>query len=167
MQKFMTFIRNITGKRNLHLRHLLQVGILMEDRGRNFYLILADKVMRPDVKKLCNKLADDELRHKKLIEDTLSEWLSLPIYKETQAGLEQEMNARRLFLNPPSFESTEDEMVRYAIEQEIKSVDFYMSFETAFPEAWKRMHVQNLVMEEKSHANELIVSYPQFKDMVV
>lgn len=78
-----TFLRNITRRRSLHLRHILQVGILMEERGKIFYDSFVGRTTNPDVKKLCNKLARDELRHKQLIEETLSHWLPFPIYPET------------------------------------------------------------------------------------
>jgi len=162
-----TFLRNIIKRKSIHLRHLLQIGILMEERGKNFYDKLADRAINPDVKRLCNKLAGDEIRHKQLIEDTLSHWLPFPIYPETLERLERKMNVRGIFLNPPPLDSKEEDMAKYAIEQEKKSADFYLSFEKTFPEIWKRMHVQNLAMEEKSHANDLIAAYPQFKDIIV
>ena len=66
-------------------------------------------------------------------------------------------------MNSPGKEASEEVMAEYAIQQEKKSIDFYLSFERAFPEGWRRMHIQNLVMEEKSHANKLIALYPQFE----
>lgn len=76
------------------------------------------------------------------------------------------MHTRSIFLNPPPVDSKEEDIARYAIDQEKRSVDFYLSFEKTFPEAWKRLHVKRLVMEEKSHLNELITTYPQFKNVI-
>lgn len=167
MPGLITFLRNITRKKSIHLRHLFQIGILMEERGRDFYIKFADKVVKPEVKKLCNKLAEDEIRHKQLIEEALSHWLSFPIYPETLASLEDDLRKRGIFLTPPPPDSSEEEMAKFAIEQEKGTVNFYLSFEKSFPEAWKRMHIQKMVMEEQSHANDLIAAYPQFKDIVV
>lgn len=162
-----TFFQNYKIKRKTHLRHLLRAAILIEEQGKNFYDKLAEKVTDTNVKNLCRKLAGDEVTHKQLFQNILSHWLSLSIDSESLASFVQELKMRGVFLNPPSPDSTEEDMVKYAIEQEKKTADFYLSFEKAFPEAWKRMHIQNLVMEERIHANKLIASYPQFKYITV
>ena len=152
-------------KKRLRLRHILKAGIFMEEQGEFFYNRLAEKVTDAKVKNLCHRLAQDEIRHKRLLEDTLLRWLPLPFNRGSLRLFEEELKSRGIFLNPPSADSAEEEMVKYAIGQEEKSADFYLSFERYFPDAWKRMHIQMLVMEERSHANELISSYPQFKNM--
>jgi rubrerythrin len=158
-----TFFREHKIKGPVHLRHLLQIGILIEDEGRDFYTRLAEKATNVDVKNLCHKLAQDEVRHKNFIENILYRWLPLPIDKQSLALFRQELKDKGIFLNPPPLDSTEEDMLKYAIEQEKKTIDFYLTFEKVFPQAWKRIYVEKLVMEEKAHVNQLVTSYQNFK----
>ena len=141
--------------KKIHLRQLLQMGILLEERGEAFYHSLSERSLNPDVKDLCEKLAQAEHKHKELIEETLSHWLDLPMSEFSRSQIDSELHKKGLFLNPPSLDATEKILLKYAVEQEYKSVDFYAGFEKEFPEAWKTMHVERLVMEEKDHAARL------------
>lgn len=141
--------------KNIHLRHVLQAAISSEDRGRDFYTALAGKVTDPETKDLCHRLAKDESEHKMFIESMLNQWLPLSPDRDTSAMMAQKMKEWDIFANPPDMGSTEDVMVKYAIEQEIKMADLYLSFEKYFPDAWRMMSIHTLVMTERSHANKL------------
>ena len=65
-----------------------------------------------------------------------------------------------IYLNQPNVAATEEDMARYAIEQETRMADFYFSFEKSFPDAWKRNYLQMLVMDEREHATKIISIYP-------
>ena len=106
MPGLIAFLRNVTQKKHVHLRHLLKMGILMEERGHDFYNRLAGKSNNPDTKRLCSRLAEDELRHKQLIENILSRWLSIPIDDKRLGLLEDEMKKKGIFLNPPPPDSS-------------------------------------------------------------
>ena len=148
--------------KHIHLRHLLQVAVLAEERSKEFYDKFAKKVTDSKVKDLCYFLAQEELRHKEFIEKMLYAWLPLPPNREVIAAIEREMGRWDILTTPPDIYVTEEVMARYAIAQEMKMADFYLSFEGLFPEAWRRMNIQILVMAERSHANRLINAYPQF-----
>jgi len=94
----------------------------------------------------------------------LSKWIPIPIDERLLSVFDEDLKLRGIFMNPPPPDSTEEEMVKYSVEQEEKMVQFYLSFERNFVDAWKRMHLERLVMEERAHANQLISLYPQFKD---
>jgi rubrerythrin len=50
-------------------------------------------------------------------------------------------------------------MLNYAIAQEKKMADFYRSFETIFPQGFRRAYIQGLVTQEEAHANKLMIFY--------
>ena len=148
-------------RKKLHLRHIFQMAILIEEKGQEFYYKLADKAVEANLKHMCRSIAQDEAKHKKLFEDTLFRWLPLTADREYLISFAaNELRARGIFLNPPDFTATEDDMARYSIDQEKKMADFYISFENSFPHAWKRMHLQQIVMEERKHASDLMTAYP-------
>lgn len=137
---------SFSGHHNIHLQNLLQATILAEERGKDFYDTLAEKVISQNAKDLCLRLAKEELKHKAFIEKILYQWLPLPLDTEALILVEQEMAQWNILLNQPDINSTEEEMVKYAIEQEKIMADFYLSFEKSFPTAWKMIDVQMLVM---------------------
>ncbi len=147
-------------RRKIHMRYVFQVAILAEERGKEFYNSLAEKTPNADTKNLCLRLARAEDAHRQLFQNILYQWLPLSADKEVLNALMREFSAMGLFLNPPP-DIEELDMVKYAISQEKTMADLYLSFEKAFPAAWKRMHIQTLVMAERSHASELMSAYPQ------
>jgi rubrerythrin len=151
-----SFLHNPKGKTNIHLRHLLRVAISMEEEGENFYDNLAEKTENPDVRHLCRKLAVDEVRHRQYFEKTLNRWLPIPIRMHSLDLLNKKLKKKGIFSDPPPQDVSEEEMIKYAIEQENKTADFYLSIEDVFPDAWKRMHVERLAEEEKAHAKKLM-----------
>jgi len=134
------------------MRHLFQAAILLEEHGENFYSTLAEKASDEEAKRIWQKLANDETTHKRLFEKTLSRWLPRPADSESLDSLIEELRSRGLFSNPPLPDATEEEVVQYAVHNEEVTADFYLSFEKAFPDAWKKLRIQELVTTERQHA---------------
>jgi rubrerythrin len=152
------FSSSSTGQ--LHLRHVMQMSILLEDEGQKFYAKLAEKSSNPKVKELCLKLVEEEKTHKRLFEGLFSRWLPFYIDKESMRLFEDELRRKGIFLDPPPLDTSELEMLKYAIDQENKMAEFYRAFEDVFPEAWRRMIIEQLVREEKEHAKRLMTLLP-------
>lgn len=149
------FIGDRQSQSTIPLRHVLQIGIFIEENGNKFYKEMSQWANSEDTKKLYDKLADDELKHKEKFEHILYQWLPLPIDKMTLDTIKEELKQRGLFEEPPSPQATEEEVIKYAIRQEEKTIDFYRSFEKSYPEAWKRLKIQGLIKEEIDHADKL------------
>ena len=149
------FFRNYKIKTAISMRHLFQIAILIEEEGKQFYEKLAKKATEVKAKKFWQKLAKEEVDHKRLFQRALSRWLPLPSDKKTLDLFIQELKNNGLFSNPPIPGSKVEDIIKYAIQQEEKTADFYLSFENAFPDAWKRMHIHKLVMIERGHAKDL------------
>lgn len=148
-----------------HLRQILQMGVMMERRGQDFYNGLAERSGGAKTKELYRRLADAEARHRELIEKTLSEWKPIALDAESMKVFDRETSFRGIFANPPPGDSSEEEAAKYAISQEWKMVDFYRFFENDFPDAWRAMKLQELVMEERRHVKAIVAAYPQLKDI--
>jgi rubrerythrin len=149
------FFRNHEIETKIPMRYLFQVALLLEEQGKEFYEKLADKALDVNAKKLWRDLANDEIDHKRLFETALSRWLPRTANKEFLESLIQQLRRAGLFSNPPPPDATEKDVINYAIRQEEKTADFYHSFEKGFPDTWKRMHIQGLVIAEREHANKL------------
>jgi rubrerythrin len=139
----------------VRLREVLQMGIIMEEKGRQFYKKLASSSRSKKVKKICLDLANKEVEHKSLIEGILDRWLPVPMSRPSLSFFREEMKSRGIFTDPLPSETSEKDLLNYAISQEHRMEKFYQSFEEDFPSAWKRMHLERLVMEERSHASQL------------
>lgn len=148
------FLRRETGERSVHLRHLLMLGAEVEKEGISFYTRFERMSEDQGVKELCARLAQDETRHGKLLEETLSRWRPIPADEAAMAALREDLTRKGLFATPP-LDTTEEEMLEFALAVEEKTAEFYASFEKEFPETWKKAHIEQLVLDEKAHARDL------------
>ncbi|MBN1833424.1 MAG: ferritin family protein [Deltaproteobacteria bacterium] len=137
------------------MRHFFQIAILLEEEGKDFYTMLTSKASDRKAKEMWQKLASDETNHKRLFEKILSRWLPRPADSESLNSLIKELRNRGLFSNPLLPDATEEEVVKYAIHNEEMTADFYLSFAKTFPDAWRKMHIQELVTMERQHAENL------------
>lgn len=142
-------------KQKLHLRDVLQIAILIEQQGVQFYGQLAQMSSDIKVKELCVKLACDEASHKKLFEDMLSRWPSLPVDQQYLNSYIQELKNNGLFSDMPFINTSVENLLKYAIVYEDQTVDFYQSLERKFPELWKQAHIHQIVMVERGHSRSL------------
>ncbi len=150
----------------VRLRDIFRLAVTIEDDGIIFYRSMAERAEDPAVKSLCSRLAEEETAHKALFEAQLGQWQPLPPHKLLFPALMKQARKKGIFIHPPGQEATESEMAAYAIGQEIKTVKFYQAFEKAFPQAWKRAHMHDLVLEEMTHEYVLRTAYPQLPGQI-
>lgn len=147
----------------IRLRDLFRLAVMLEEKGEELYLRLAKKAARPETKNLCEWLAEQEVTHREFAQGRLARWRTLaPHLTEWPAFLEK-VKQEGFFENAPGNDADEDELAAFAIRQEVKSAEFYASFENSFPEAWKRDNLLKLVEEERSHERMLRENYPHIK----
>ncbi len=144
----------------IRLRDVFRMAILIEEDGYAFYLKLAKRARDENTKELCAGLAEDETRHRQLFAELLNHWNPLGVNPLTWPAFVERVKEEGFFGTPPGENASEEEMAAYAIGQEIKSAEFYQLFESAFPEAWKRVRIHRLVLEERSHEAQLRAAYP-------
>lgn len=141
--------------KNVRMRHLFQAAVQVEEQGIAFYQKLANRTADDKVRKLCLTLADDEEKHRQLFQEALARWTALPPDPQILDALLNELKSTGLFLEPDHAELSERKLLEYAVNQEKKTAVFYAAFEHSFPDFWKRMHIQHLVLTENKHATEL------------
>ena len=145
----------LSSRKGIRLRHVFHLGSLMEQQAGAFYRRFAKKTQDDNVKELCLQLADEEVQHLHLIDHQLSRWKSLPMSKSDFEAMDADGKLRKMFLSPPSSNSTNKEVIEYAIDQETKMVAFYESFEKEFTDWWKSTKLKAMVLEEKTHIMRL------------
>ncbi len=145
---------------NIRLRDLFRLAVMMEEKGRDLYLGMAEKSRLAGTKRLCAQLAEEETAHRQLFLDKLGAWDPLPVNIATWPAFIEKVRQEGLFEDAPGEDASEDQLAAYAIRQEIKTAEFYSLFEKSFPETWKRAHLHNLVLEERSHEARLRAAYP-------
>lgn len=140
----------------LHLRHVLSAAVMLEKDSIKFYEALERKAADPALKALCSQLVAEERSHKETMEERVSRWLPLKMRGMPADAVYQDLKKTTgMFLDPPPPSANADAMVRYAIDQELRAARFYLSFEKEFPRAWKRAHIQMIVIWERAHAAKL------------
>lgn len=144
----------------IRLRDLYRLAVMMEEEGRIFYIKIIGKVHDEKTKELCARLAAEETVHKQLFLSMLEHWNQLNVNPVTWPTFLEKVKQEGFFGDAPGENATEEQLAAYAISQEIKSAEFYQLFEQAFPEAWKRERLHNLVLEERSHESRLRAAYP-------
>ncbi|MDD2804788.1 MAG: ferritin family protein [Elusimicrobiales bacterium] len=148
---------------NVRLRDLFRLAVLIEEKGKDFYLKLAARAADPATQKLCAWLAEEEEQHRQFAQDHLNKWRPLGTHLTEWPRLLEKVKKEGFFADPPADGAPEAEMAAFAIKQEIKSAEFYRLFEQAFPEAWKRSRLDRLVQEERAHEARLRAAYPDLK----
>jgi rubrerythrin len=141
--------------RDVHLRQLLNVAVLLERDGATFYRKLAQGNIPSRVKELCQKFANEEETHQAILQNLSSHWIPLRRDAGQVFDLYSKVKEGRMFGNPPYSITSEQQLIAFAIEQENKLLDFYISFEKAFPEQWNRIKLEQIVMMGQAHVREL------------
>jgi rubrerythrin len=139
----------------VRLRHLFQIGAKVEEYGISFYRGLAEQSTDEKVKELCLKLAAEEERHKAWIDETLERWRHLPMDMPTPLAMERELRERGIFQKSGDSQSTDKEMLAWAIDQEERMARFYQDHFDALKSVWKQKRLEQVVREEQGHARWL------------
>lgn len=148
---------------HIKLRDLFRLASLIEEQGEALYAKMELKAARPETKKLCAWLAEQEGIHRGIIQDQISKWRPLPPHLTEWPAFMERVKKAGFFADPPAENAAEDELAAFAIRQEIKTAEFYALFEQAFPQAWKRVHMRRLVEEEHIHEARLREAYPHIR----
>jgi rubrerythrin len=140
-------------RRKSRLRIVFHLGTIMEQQAETFYRSFAVDTSHNQIRALCQKLADEEKEHLRLIQNKLSRWKSLQINQDDLKKHNVDSGLSRLFLSPPSRCATVEKFIEYAIDQEKKMVSFYEKFENDFTNSWKLKRLIELINEEKEHVD--------------
>lgn len=148
---------------DLRLRDIYRLAVILEEDARDLYLRMAKLVKKPEAKRLCYMLAQEETIHLKKVSSRLGAWRTLAPNMRTWPELLARVKKEGFYEDTPGLDATEEELASFAIRQEIKTAAFYALFEKAFPEAWKRDQLHKLVEDERRHEAMLRAEHPHAK----
>lgn len=133
---------------------ILEFALQMERDGERFYRQLASRTAAPGMKSTLNLLAEDEIKHARVLNGMRSEsspppWAATTILAQTK-NVFQQMNDRDETL---VIDADEALLFRQARDLEQKSIDFYLAQATAAAgaAAASRELFLKLAEEEKRH----------------
>ena len=147
----------------VRLRDLFRLAVMVEEKGRDYYLKMAGKSVRPETKALCAGLAEDEALHREQLLEKLGKWRPLEVNPLTWPVFVEKAKEQGFFDSDPGEDASEDQMAEFAIRQEVKSAEFYQLFEAAFPIAWERARLHKIVTDERTHEAKLRAAYPHIR----
>ena len=129
---------------------IFEYAMQMEKDGENFYRGLAEKVSNKGVKTILTMLADEEVKHYKLLSEVQSEEAKLSeatILADAKNVFEQMKEAREEF----DVDVGQGELYRQAQEIEAKSRDFYLAKSEEVEQGSHKELFLKLAEEEKKH----------------
>lgn len=133
--------------------NIYDYAIQLEKDGENYYRDLATKTDNEGIKNILNLLADEELKHLKILEKLKSE-----DNFSTQADTNVLRNAKNIFLkmkgNKVNFNLNDDQVEFYkkALTVEDKNKDFYLEKMNEVSDENHKRIFKVLAEEERKHA---------------
>jgi rubrerythrin len=136
------------------IEDILGMAIVTEIQGHRFYLNLSEKISNPEVKKRIRGLADDELRHHKIIGEMFRKLLGKEPQELPSKGVPDIIRAiAALQVNDKTQVLGVLDM---AIEAETTSAKFYQRGAAIAADPKTRELFEELVAEEDGHFNYLV-----------
>ncbi len=149
------FFKEFDIPREMRLRHLFRFAQEVEDAGAEFYRNMAALSAEDGVRKVCEKLANDEQDHKKTLRTMISRWAPLPDDERIMERLRDKMKGKGIFSGVSAPLQWSQDVLYYAIDQEKRLLTFYLGFEKAFPDAWKKAKIKEIANMERTHIDLL------------
>ncbi|MFC1631676.1 response regulator [Candidatus Omnitrophota bacterium] len=141
--------------KKVRLRCLFKLVTFLKDKGNTFYNQLAEKAPNEQTKKMYYQLAQDQLAHKKLFEDTLSQWSPITNRECEINSLANNLSKNGLFKSAPASDAEERAVVKYAIEQQKIIIAHFGLFEETFMEEWKQSQIARLIKTEQDYEKKM------------
>ncbi len=137
---------------------IFQVAIKIEENGENFYRAMADKFDDPKLKEIFNYLADEEIKHKRLYEDMVSnieKYEPFESYPEEYFAYIRAYADNLIFSSEKLRENIEKisdpiSALEFAIGAELNSILYYQEIKKFVAEN-KRQVIDKIIDEERRH----------------
>lgn len=129
---------------------IFEYAMDLEEEGRKYYLELADQAPHQGMKRIFERLAEDEQKHYNVIKEMEKEH---PPVEETEVLRE----SKNIFTEMkeegdyPDFDQSHADLYRKALKIEEKSRDFYLEKSGEVEDAGQKEIFQKLAEEEKKH----------------
>ncbi|NTV28801.1 MAG: ferritin family protein [Candidatus Omnitrophica bacterium] len=144
-----------TTRREMSLREVLFLALKLAHFGVQFYQRAARRMQGHRARQLCLELARMEMRQAARLSDMLETWLPRPVRPSLVEWTQWFIERHDLYVRRFSSDASEADVLKYAIGCAEKMKRFYRHFRNAFPELWKRSHLEELVQAEEEHRHRL------------
>ncbi|MBI4834309.1 MAG: ferritin family protein [Planctomycetes bacterium] len=147
---------------------IMEVAILIEKNGEQFYRLLIDETKDNDIKKICARLRDDEKKHQKVFEEMLKKTMSkkpasvsVKEFPEDDAKHLKKMADANVFTRNLSAKEiaskikTDQETIRFALKIENESIAFYAQLRKFTSSDMGGNDIDKIIKEEQAHYNIL------------
>ncbi|MBD3270955.1 MAG: hypothetical protein GF384_00270 [Elusimicrobia bacterium] len=148
----------------IHLRDIFNAGIKIEEKGMRIYELCAQTTNDMNLKRLCRYLAAEEMNHRDAIMKVLRRWLPRKQTNQVDMYVHMATDTFNIFKEPLPESSTDQKIITYALQHENAMADFYRELADLFPDEWKRMNINWIIAEERSHIEKLNELKRNFSD---
>ena len=139
---------------DMSIEDVLGMAVKTEVQGKIFYQILSEKVKHPEVKKKLRSLADDEIRHERIMTDLYRKTLGKEPTELPKKGIPDIVKA--ITSMNISDRSQLLQVLDMAIEAELIAAKFYHHGTTLTADPRTKRMFEQLEKEEDSHYNFLV-----------
>ncbi|HQE95437.1 MAG TPA: ferritin family protein [Candidatus Marinimicrobia bacterium] len=145
-----------------NIRDVFDIAVKIEERGEKFYRETAKVISKAEVKELFEKLADEEVAHKKIFRQMAQK---IGAVKLESAAREEFYDYLEAYTQNLIFSDANDETkipaindaktaLLYAIERELDSVLYYKEIKELIP-ASEHQLISGIIDEERRHVVRL------------
>jgi len=139
---------------NLSLEDILGMAVKTEVQGRKFYHSLSGKVQHPEVKRKLQSLADDEIRHERIIIEMYRKTLGKEPTDLPDTGVPDIVSA--ITAMDISDRTQLLQVLEMAIEAELTAAKFYHQGAALTADPKTKKMFEQLEKEEDGHYNYLV-----------
>lgn len=149
----------------------VQFAIRIEENGRMFYLEAADKSKDTEVRDLFKNLANEEMEHKAVFKEMLSNIESIPPAEqydgEYDSYLKNYVDGAKVFLEEAKSKIEEvskdaSAAITFAMRMELDSILYYSEIGRLMGEKYYRV-IEKIIGEERKHFSKLSIRRKDYK----
>lgn len=158
----MRFLKEgVVSDEKVSLRTLLSIAARIEEQSAVFYEKAALKMSDAGARELSLKISVEEKKHADRITAVLNGWLPALPDPDFIKQVHEAASRHGIYNGPFPHDISDQELLQYAIDHEIKMAGFYGSFKGIFPDEWRKSYVQELVLAEWEHERKLLAALRQ------
>lgn len=141
--------------REMSIQDVLTLAREVETRSEDFYMGASRMIKDASAADLCVLIAGEERKHREIVDTMLSKLLPASQGAEFAKWAAARIAGYGIFVFDFSAESvTPEGLLRYAIAQEKRTQDLYISFKKAFPD-FHRVYIKTLIDAESRHIDKI------------
>lgn len=143
-------------QRQISLRNVVAIGIKIQEKGVTLYEVITKKTSDPKKRELFSMLAKEKREDAKKLNILLSRWSPKVPDPDFLEWMDKEIDHQEIFISNTLIDSSEQEILEYAIKQEDNISSLFSSFKKNFPKySWKMTQLESLILAVKENRDKL------------